>query len=245
MTPTALHAPHPLAALLIGLLTMTMTSGTAHAQEPPPRDDLVVTRGEGLVRRAPDRAFVTIAAESRARQPKPAQQANATAMTAVLEKLRALGLTDETIRTLAIGVEPEYDWTDGKQSLRGYVARNVIEVRLDDIARVGEVVDAAVGSGATQVRNVRFTLKDMAGAEREALRLAAADARARAEALASGVSRGVARIIRLDEVGEVRPEPMMARMAAAPMMADPAPQTPVAAGEIEVRATVTLTAVMK
>lgn len=235
-----------LCSTLMTLAVMMSTTPTAAAQDAGRRDDEVVTRGEGLVRRAPDRAFVTIAAESRDPRPQAAQQANAKAMTAVLERLKALGLGDEAIRTLAFGVEPEYDWSNGRRSLRGYVARNVIEVRIDDISRVGEVVDAAVGSGATQVRNVRFTLKDMDAAEREALRLAASDARMRAEALAAGVGRGIVRVVRLDEVGEARPEPFASRMAAAaPMMAEEAPPTPVAAGEIEVRATVTLTAILK
>jgi len=228
------------------LAVIMSTTPTATAQDAGRRDDEVVTRGEGLVRRAPDRAFVTIAAESRDPRPHAAQQANAKAMTAVMDQLKQLGFADDAVRTLSFGVEPEYDWSNGRRSLRGYVARNVIEVRIDDMARVGEVVDAAVGSGATQVRNVRFTLKDMDSAEREALRLASADARMRAEALAAGVDRGIARITRLDEVGEARVEPFAPRMAAAaPMMAEDAPATPVAAGEIEVRATVTLTAILK
>lgn len=230
--------------LVLALLALfPATTGWAQ-QVVAQQEDLVITRGEGLVKRVADRAFVTIAAESRSRQPKVAQEANATAMTAVLAQLTGLGLSDDAIRTLSYGVQPEYDWTDGKRSLRGYVARNVIEVRIDDIARVGEVVDTAVGSGATQVQNVRFTLKDMDEAEREALQLAAADAHARAEALAAGVNRNVARVVRLDEVGQQGPpQPFMARMAA-PMAGDEAPQTPVVAGEIEVRATVTLTAIL-
>lgn len=209
------------------------------------KDDVVITQGEGVVRRAPDRAFTTVTAESRARQPKLAQQANATAMTAVLERLKALGFAGDAVRTVSFGVEPEYDWSARKQVLTGYVARNVVEVRIDDLSRVGEVVDAAVESGATQVSNVRFTLKDMASVEREALSLASADALARARALADGVARTVDRVVRLDEVGEAAPGPVMMRMGAQMAAAEAAPATPVAAGEIEVRSRVTLTAVLK
>jgi uncharacterized protein YggE len=230
-----------------GLVVMMAMTTQAHAQvrDDTPKDDLVVTTGEGTVRRAPDRAFVTIAAESQARQPKAAQQANAIAMTDVLEKLTALGFSGDAVRTLSFGVEPQYDWADGRQTLRGYIARNVVEVRIDDIGRVGEVVDAAVASGATQVRNVRFTLKDMAAVEREALTLASRDALGRAQALAEGVSRRVDRVVRLDETRESAPGPQMMRMSAPAMAAEAAPSTPVAAGEIEVRSHVTLTAVLK
>lgn len=217
----------------------------ARAQDARLEDDHVVTRGEGVVRRVPDRAFVTMAAESRARQPRVAQEANATAMKAVLDRLAALGFTGGTVRTLSFGVEPEYDWVDGRQTLRGYIARNAVEVRVDDIARVGEVVDTAVDSGATQVRNVRFTLKDMAAVEMEALSLASAEALARARALAEGVGRTVDRVVRLDEVGEQPPSQVMMRMSAPMAAAEAAPSTPVVAGEIDVQSRVTLTAVLK
>ena len=49
----------------------------AHAQQPAtseiPPQPVVVTTGEGVVKRAPDRAWVTIAVESRARSPQDAQ----------------------------------------------------------------------------------------------------------------------------------------------------------------------------
>ncbi len=226
-------------------LAVLLAAAPAVAQVPRPDEDHVVTRGEGIVRRAPDRAFVTVAAESRAREPRVAQQANATAMAAVLKRLEGLGFTGGAVRTLSFGVEPEYDWVDSRQTLRGYVARNAVEVRVDDIGRVGEVVDVAVASGATQVRDVRFTLKDMAAAEKEALSLASADALARATALAEGVGRTVARVVRLDEVGEAPPTPVMMRMSAPMAAAEAAPSTPVAAGEIDVQSRVTLTAVLK
>lgn len=226
------------------VMTMAVPRAQAGQSQHAAKDDVVVTSGEGVVKRAPDRAFVVVSAEARARQPKVAQQANATAMTAVLERLKALGFAGDAVRTLSFGVEPEYDWSTQKQVLRGYLARNSVEVRIDDVGRVGEVVDAVVESGATQVSHVRFTLKDMAAVEREALSMASADALARARALAEGVGRSVDRVLRLDEVGGATPGPVMMRMSSQ-MAAEAAPSTPVAAGEIEVQSRVTLTAVLK
>jgi uncharacterized protein YggE len=140
-------------------------------------------------------------------------------------------------------VEPEYDFTDGRRTLRGFVARNTIEVRVDDLARLGEVLDVAVAAGATSAGNVQFELKDRSAAEREALRLAVVDAQARAEAAAAGAGRAIARVVRIQEegTGQVpypRPMAMAAREAAAV-------ETPIVAGEIEIRARVTFTAALK
>lgn len=226
----------------------------AFAQPPAPESaakvggsegPVIVTTGEGVVKLAPDRAWVSIAAEARAKSPREAQRANADAMTAVMSRLKALGLSGDAIRTSGYDLQPEYDYVSGRQVLRDYVARNTVEVRLDDLARAGEVLDAAVSSGATSVSGIRFDLKKRGDAEREALRLAVADARARADSAASGAGLHVERVIRIEEqraiVPEPRPLPMVRTMA---MQADAA-TTPVTPGEIEVRASVVMTSSVK
>jgi hypothetical protein len=205
----------------------------------------VVASGDAVVKRTPDRAWVTVTAESRAKTPREAQKLNADAMSAVLQKLRGAGLSADAIQTRAYDLQPEYDYNEGRQRLRGYLARNSVEVRVDELARVGELLEIAVTAGATSVGGVRFDLKDRDGAEREALRLAVDDARKRADAAASGAGMKVQRIVRIQEQrAQVIPPPrpfMMESRAAA--SADAAP--PVAPGELEIRAAVTLTAAIK
>jgi uncharacterized protein YggE len=165
-------------------------------------------------------------------------------MSAVQQKLRDLGLAPDAIQTVTVDLQAEFDYTNGRRTLRGYVARNAIEVRLDTVDRVGEVLDAAVGAGATSVGDVRFDLKNRDEVEREALRQASADARARAEAIAAGAGRTLDQVIRLEEQRMTMPPPRpVMRMRAEALEA--APPTPVLAGEIEVRAMVTLTATLK
>jgi uncharacterized protein YggE len=208
-----------------------------------PSTPVVVTNGEGIVKRAPDRAWVTVAAESRAKTPQEAQKLNAAAMSSVLQKLKGAGIAEEAIRTAAYDLQPEWDFNDGRQTLRGYVARNSLDVRVDALPKLGEIIDLAVGSGATMISGVRFDLKDRSAVEREALRLAVADARGRAEAAAAGADMKVAGILRIEEQATMvaPPRPMMA------MRAEMVQQqtTPVAPGELEIRAAVTLTAALR
>ncbi len=233
--------------ILALLVFHSVAVGEASAQTAPAAaiDSLVSVNGEAVVKTAPDRAWVSIGSESRSRKPKEAQAQNAVAMTAVQQKLQSVGISRDAIRTVSFDLQLEVDWVDGRQVPRGYVARNSIEVRVDDIARVGEILDAAVGTGATSVHGVRFDLKERERAEREALRLAVADARARAEAAAAGAGMSLGRIVRIEEPGVtvVPPQPMM--MARAAMAEQTETSTPVAPGEIEVRARVTLTASLR
>jgi uncharacterized protein YggE len=225
---------------------MTIPS-LASAQQPQQQqpEPVVVVSGEGIVKAAPDVAWVTIGAESRSKNPKDAQMQNATAMSAVHEKLTGARIQKDAIRTVAVDVQQEVDWVDGRRVLRGYVARNTIEVRVDDVSRIGEILDLAVGTGATSVQGLRFDVKDRAGLERDALRRAVADARARAEAAASGAGTTIGRVVRIEEPNISRTPPPQPYMMARAAMAEDKAVTPVAAGEIEVRAQVTLTASIK
>lgn len=235
----------PLVPTILFLLAAVPAAAQAPApaQGPPSSGPVVVSTGDGLVSRAPDRAWIQVAVESRAKGPKEAQKANADAMSAVLAKLRGAGLKDDAIQTRSYDLQPEYDYKDGRQTLRGYVARNNVEVRVDELSRVGQLLDLAVSAGATNVSNVRFDLKDRSAVEREALRLAVEDARKRADAAAAGAGMKVERVVRIEEQRSrpsPPPMPMMMESRAA-MTADSAPP-PVAPGELEIRASVTLVA---
>jgi uncharacterized protein YggE len=242
MTPTTSRFATCLA--LLGCLALPVPAAAQPAPPGPPPPPTVVVRGSGEIHAVPDMATIALGAEQLAKTPKEAQAGVATAMTAVQQRLAAAGVPKDAIRTTTYDVQAQFDYASGRQILRGYVARHTIEVRVDDIAKVGELLDVAIAAGGTSVQGVRFDLKQRAALERDALTRAVADARARADALAAGAGTAVAAIVRIEEAGlGGGPEPPMMRMAAQPMAADMAP--PVAPGETVIRASVTLTARLK
>jgi uncharacterized protein YggE len=221
-------------------------NAAAQTASPQSGEPVVVMTGEGLVKAAPDQAWVTLATENRSKNPKEAQAANTKAMTSVQQKLMAAGIPKDAIRTLSYDLQLESDWVNGRQVPRGYVARNLIEVRLDDITRVGEVIDLAVTSGANSVQGVRFDLKNREALEREALKRATVDARQRAEAAAAGAGRTIDRVIRIEEpVNRPIPMPAQTMMMQRSAMAAERADVPIVAGEIEIRTQVVITATLK
>jgi uncharacterized protein YggE len=234
------------AARALACALVALWLSPAAAQPPPPPNPVpptVVAHGNGEVRAVPDMAVIALGAEQTSRTPKEAQAAVAAAMTAVQQRLAGAGIPKDAMRTTAYDVQAQFDWTNGKQTLRGYQARHVIDVRVDHIARVGELLELAIAAGGTSVHGVRFDLKKRAALERDALTRAVEDARARAEAMAGGAGTKVVEIVRIEEGGRPGPEPVMMRMAAGQLAADAAP--PVAPGETVIHASVTLTARVK
>ena len=228
------------------LILALAAPAAARAQAPPPEPSVIVTTGEGIVKQAPDRAWVSIAAESRARTAQEAQRLNTDAMTAVIEKIKAAGVAADAIQTSGYNLQPEFDYQNGKQTLRGYVARNQVQVRVDTLAKTGDVIAAAVATGATNVSGVRFDLKNRDAVEREALTAAVHDARRRADATAAGAGVQILRVMRIEEQRDMSdgPRPMPMGMAMMKMEGGPA-AVPLEAGEIEVRARVTMTVAIK
>lgn len=226
--------------LLLVCIVLMGSAVAVRAQTPP--GPVVVTQGEATIKQVPDRAWLTIATETRDQRAAEARRLSAEGMTALQAALKNTGLAADAIRTTGYSLVPEMEWKNGRGTVHGYLVRNQIEVRVDDIDRLSDVIDAANTSRSTSlsINGPRFDLKDSASVEAEALRQAVASAMERARAMAAGANRTLGAITRIEEHNlggrPSPPQPMMMRMAAA----EAAP-TPIEPGEVEVRALVTLT----
>src|SRR5918995_7193542 len=102
---------------VISALFMLSLSCPVLAQTPPPivspLQPTIVTQGHAIVTARPDRAFVTIAAESRSRNSAEAQKQNAVAMTAVLQQIEKAGVPKDAVRTTGYDLHPEFDYANG------------------------------------------------------------------------------------------------------------------------------------
>lgn len=169
-----------------------------------------------------------------------AMQQNAKAMTAVIKKIKALGIADRDIQTSGInlGARYDYDQQNSKQVFRGYQASNRVNIVLHDTKKVGETLDALVASGATDLNGPNWSLENDQPAKAEARRNALNSAKAQAMEYAkwAGYSN-----IQLLEVNESisRSQPMMSDriMVTASKMSE---STPVQPGMVETGVTVSV-----
>lgn len=194
-------------------------------------------RGEARVR--PDLAVVRVGATIQAQEASKAQAAVNQIMQKAIARLKELGIPEDQIQTETISLWPEYrhDKQGREPILVGYRASNVVAVRVKEINRLGEVIDAAVGAGANQLQGVSFEVQDDRAARRDALQRAIADAQAKGEAMAAAMGLGLMAVLDVHEglVDVVPPPRPMARMALAAEAA-----TPVQPGQVQVQAEVTV-----
>lgn len=192
---------------------------------------------------APDRVYIDIGVTTQAQRSQAATSQNAARISAVVAAVKRASGPTVQLTTTEYAVSPSYHYPrgGGTPTIVGYTASNVVRVRLDDLTRIGRVIDAATEAGSNNVQDIRFALRDEQAARSEALRKAALNARQDAQALVDALGLRVVRILSVSEQSPriapapVYPQAMDMRLAAA------APATPVEAGSIDVNATVTLT----
>lgn len=224
------------------LASAALSAGHAGAQpNVAPRDQTIRVTGAGEARARPDQAMADFGVETSAPTAQQAAADNAQRMERVIEGLVRAGVPRDRIETRDYNVYPDYDprpVESGEPRVRGYRVMNTVVVTLDDVQRVGRVIDAALAAGANRVNGVRFGLRDPQAFRRRAIDDAVRRARADAEALAAalGVELGMLREAYTADVVTLHP-PMMDQMAFATANQESAP-TPVSPAEQTVRATV-------
>jgi uncharacterized protein YggE len=197
--------------------------------------------GDSVVTAKPDRVQIDVGVVTQAPQSQLAAAQNASRVEAVLSTVRkAIGASTD-IKTISYSLNPNYQYhpNGGEPKITGYTATNVVRVTLDDLAKIGGVIDAATQSGANHVQGIQFTLRDQQSVRSQALREAATKARAEADTLAAALGLKVIRIISVEETSPVV-VPVRDVMFAARASAAEAP-TPIHPGTIDVNANVTLT----
>jgi uncharacterized protein len=200
----------------------------------------IVVPGTGRVSVVPDVADLRLGVAVARPKVDAARSEAARVMDAILEAVDVAGVQRRDVRTTLLSIQPRYDYREGRPpSLTGYELANVVEVTIRDLARLGDVVDAALAAGALSMDGLSFRLADPAPAEHEARRLAMADARSRADVLAAEGGLEIDGVSDILEGGPSRP-PIPFPKAERMMVAGDA-ATPVEAGALEVAVSVTVT----
>lgn len=240
-SPTARAALRALGALPFAMPLTLAAAGIAAAQTPPPPPPpgghacmpaTVSVNGEGQSFIAPDMASITVGVTTQNPTAAEAMTANSTTQTAVIEALTGQGIERRDIQTSSLSLSPVQDYPDGQAPvLRGYRAENVVTVKIRDLDKLGATLDALVGAGANEIRNIDFIREDMRDAQDEARKLAVEDARHRAETIAAAAGQELGPLIEIGDSVNSGPRPPQPMMARAAMASD---SVPVEAGELSV-----------
>ena len=181
----------PMKPILVSTLILLLCASLAQA-------DLIRVQGSAEAKHPPDISWVSVEVWSRSRNAKKAQELNAEEHSRVLDALtRNFKLKREQIRTASYQLNPEYDYSGQKQTLRGYYASHSIDITFRTLDRLGDLLDEisankkADASSGVSLGGIRFGTERRNTYELGVIEEAMKDARSRADAIARSVGRSV------------------------------------------------------
>jgi hypothetical protein len=185
-------------------------------------------------------ARISLGVSQQAKTAGEAMDAMSAGTSAVLATLGEQGIAQVDIQTGQLLLEPAYDYNtpDGLPVMIGFIATQMLDVNVRDIARLGGVLDAVVDDGANRVNGIAFDVSDPRVVTDEARRGAVEDARARAELYAEAAGLTLGEIVSISEATVYSPPiPMYDARGGA----QEAAAVPVAPGEVSLMTSVTVT----
>jgi uncharacterized protein YggE len=184
----------------------------------------------------PDIATVYAGVSTRAQTAVAAMQQNAQKMTAVIARIKALGVAEDDIQTSGINLSAQYDYDQAtrNQVFRGYLASNRVSVKLRKIEETGRVLDALVAAGANDIGGPDFSVDDDTAYRAEARRNALERANNQSTEYARLSGYSGARLLEIDESisGNQPPMPVLRAYKAEAMQAAPTPVQPGVVGTV-------------
>lgn len=189
-------------------------------EKPVPRAEATINvAGEGEVFAIPDTARFTFSVQEEAETVPQAQEVVTETTNTILDALRQLGIPEENIKTVSYNVFPRYEFRDtqtqgftppqGERVLVGYEVSQTVEVKVEDPDEAGTLLAEVGELGADTVSGLRFTIDDMEALEEEALEIAIADAREKAESLADSLGVRLGSVVSFSEQGGSFPQAHM------------------------------------
>ncbi len=168
----------------------------------------ITISGSGKVTAVPDIAVVMLGAQTEKRTVSEAQRENTRVMNALHERLASLGLPPDDIATSQYTVYPQYDWNDGRQTLRSYQVASQVTVKIREFDTIAAVLALIGELGLNQVGGLNFTIDDPEHFRQAARLKALKQARLKAQALAEAAGVRLGRIVSFSESdGGVNPPP--------------------------------------
>ena len=185
--------------------------------------------GHGEMNMSPDMVIIHLGVETRGEDLSRIQAENARISQSVIQALQRMGITN--IKTIRYSIDKVFDFVDGRQIDRGYLVRNILEIKTNNIEATGNIIDASVNAGANIVELISFDVSNREYYYRQALNMAIINAIQKAESIALNLGLSSApQIVSIVENTAIPFLPVQREFAA----------TPIIPGTIRIEANVTV-----
>jgi uncharacterized protein len=189
-----------LIAAMIASSSMTMAGEAmateVHINATNPVIDLTVTEFADAV---PDVASFSTGVQTLAPTANEAVRQNNAQMASVVARLKKLGISEKDIQTTQLSLNQQFDYEEGKQVFRGFMANNTVTAKLRDLKKMPQFLDALASDGATNFNGPNFSVNDDSKLKEAARDKVWDSATKRATAIARKAGYTSVRVLRVEE----------------------------------------------
>ena len=197
---------------LLGLFTILLFATACQAETVGVRQ--ISTMGYGEIKVQPDQALLQVTAKAQHPTSAQAHEEVNKLVSNYLAILAKQGIAKKDIVAATIHLQPRYEHraSTGSQFV-GYEASRNIEITLNDLQKIGEILDLAVNSGIETINTIQYQSSQEDKHKLQAHKLAIADSQQKAASLAEAYHAKLGPIRSINYFGN-SPGPIPREMAA-------------------------------
>jgi uncharacterized protein YggE len=195
--------------LLVALVFSTAIDVRDKMQE---TENTITVTESGEVYAKPDLALITFSVTNEAKTVAEALSENTKNMNAVIEAVKEQGVEEKDLKTTNFNIYPRYEWRQteiclippcpsGERTLVGYEVNQSLQVKIRDLEKTAEILQAAADAGANQVGDLQFTVDKEDEFKKQAREEAIKKAKAKAQELAKELGVRLVRVSNFSESG--------------------------------------------
>ena len=163
--------------------------------------DVISVTGTGEIYVTPDIGLVDISVQTQNKDVSKASNDNNEKMNSIITYLKSSGVDEKDIKTTSYSIYPVYSWEDktGRRNLDTYEVSQVLEVKIRDLSKVGEIISKSTELGANNVSSLSFTIDDDEKVKEQAKEQAIKNAKEKADKLGKALGVHLVKIVNFSE----------------------------------------------
>lgn len=202
---------------LVMVIAINQIKGSRYIGKYPEGQNTITVDGTGKIYTKPDLAITSFSVQVEQNTVAGAMDENARKMNAIIEAIKKAGVSEKDIKTTNFYIYPRYEWKgsgiaclsfpcpspDQTRVLVGYEVNQTLEVKIRDMAKIGDTIKIATDLGANQVNDVSFTVDNVDELKNQARAGAVKQAREKAKDLANQLNVRLIGVVGFQEGGGI------------------------------------------
>lgn len=204
------------ATILVGIfflskMNIAIKDSSSHVNQAGNISNSIAVQGEGKVFAQPDVFLLDLSVSKLANSTATAQTQTKQVMDQVISIAKELSIETKDIQTTNLSINPEYDYNNGTQTIKGYRANHNLTLKIRKLDAVDAIIPKISFDNDIQINAMRYDIDDKTAFYSQARKLAYQKAEQKGKELAALASVTLDKAISIsDQVLSYQPYPMYA-----------------------------------